>query len=323
MLCIFQCSMLSTLFLIIPTYLYYRPNHICAHLGLSCTATLLNLRINLLTRCGDIELNPGPKLTLNICHLNARSILAYNDDCKIAEIQSLAEELEFDIISISETWLTNSTPNHLIHIQGFQKPVRKDAGCGAGVAVYFSNNVAFKPRPDLESHNIQSLWFEVYCKTAKPLLFSVYYRPPGQLAVDRNYFIETFSESLGNNTLSQASCTLIMGDFNDRCPTWSGDHSKSELKYKLVNTIDDYGFTQLIDQPTRILSDGSMGNCLDLIITDNPSQVKQYEVLSPILNNDHCVTWASISITPPSTHAQSRTIWDLEKGDYENLIDAL
>ena len=63
----------------------------------------------LLSKCGDIESNPGP---IRFCHLNARSLLSDVDtNLHIQHQYSLLDEIyetliyrsEFDIIAISET----------------------------------------------------------------------------------------------------------------------------------------------------------------------------------------------------------------------------
>ncbi len=71
----------------------------------------------LLLRSGDIESNPGP---LRFCHLNARSLLSDVDITQHIQHQySLLDEIyetlvyrsDFDIIAVSETWLSDNVPN--------------------------------------------------------------------------------------------------------------------------------------------------------------------------------------------------------------------
>ena len=53
--------------------------------------------------------------TLCICHINARSILAFNEDSgdnqfKMDEIrQILVDQMKYSLIAVSETWLTANT----------------------------------------------------------------------------------------------------------------------------------------------------------------------------------------------------------------------
>ena len=85
--------------------------------------TLVTLR-KLLLRTGDIEANPAPSGTVTrsdlcIIHLNARSIKN-----KIDLIE--AEANQFDIITVSETWLSQIDMNTSIHLTNFHPPIRRD-----------------------------------------------------------------------------------------------------------------------------------------------------------------------------------------------------
>ena len=109
---------------------------------------------------------------LKLCNLNARSLLAYSNDfrsnsVKMDEIRFvLSKSFKYDIIAISETWLTESTqndsselylPNYTIISKDRQNPNSR----GGGVAFYVSNNIKAVPRLDLWNDNIELLWLEI------------------------------------------------------------------------------------------------------------------------------------------------------------------
>ena len=79
-----------------------------------------------------------------MCHLNIRSLLAKDDNSntsKFDELTSFAVANDFDIIGISETWLSEAIKNEDIVIAGFQSPIRKDRNRhGGGIAVYVSDD---------------------------------------------------------------------------------------------------------------------------------------------------------------------------------------
>ena len=88
----------------------------------------------LLLKCGDIHPNPGPPKPLSFCHLNAQSLLSGVDitrhipaqHSKLDEIFSvLALDRDFDIIAISETWLTPCIDSDEIKLEGYQLPFRQ------------------------------------------------------------------------------------------------------------------------------------------------------------------------------------------------------
>ena len=97
-------------------------NVLPATIGTACY-TLVTLR-KLLLRAEDIEANPGPsridtRSELCIIHLNARSI-----ENKIDLIE--AEASQFDIITVSKTWLSQINMNTSIHLTKFHPPIRRD-----------------------------------------------------------------------------------------------------------------------------------------------------------------------------------------------------
>ena len=78
----------------------------------------------LLHLAGDVHPNNGPKNTskiteLSIIHVNVRSLRNKSD--------ILARDAtNHDIITISETWLSDRVDNDEISIAGFQQPIRRD-----------------------------------------------------------------------------------------------------------------------------------------------------------------------------------------------------
>ena len=72
----------------------------------------------LLVLAGDVEVNPGPlrNLTLNIGHINARSL---NVEDKFDEISTLVLDQNLDIFAVSETWLNHSIASDSLSIDGF------------------------------------------------------------------------------------------------------------------------------------------------------------------------------------------------------------
>lgn len=104
----------------------------------------------LLMLCGDVHPHPGPTTwlsSLSICHANIRSIRGQE---KFSQVSC---ELggNFDIITLSESWLSNRDKSNDYRIAGYQSPFRRDradnSGYG-GVMAYVSSNIACKRRDD-------------------------------------------------------------------------------------------------------------------------------------------------------------------------------
>ena len=97
---------------------------------------------------GDIHENPGPNnwTDVSICHVNIRSLRG--DPDKLDQIACGLGD-KYDIITISETWLTSSCQTSRLTLPGFQLPHRKDRpndhGYG-GVLVWPSIKLVAKQR---------------------------------------------------------------------------------------------------------------------------------------------------------------------------------
>ena len=142
---------------------------------------------------GDVESNPGPasiNMTsktrqyhsflksrgLKIAHLNIRSILGKMDILKIS-----LNENSFDILTISETWLTSNRSDDEISIPGYSL-TRNDRieKHGGGTFAFVKNTIPYKIRVDLQNKNIESTVIEITRQKSKSLFILTIYRAPGQ-----------------------------------------------------------------------------------------------------------------------------------------------
>lgn len=78
---------------------------------------------------GNVHPNPGPVTDqgdISICHINIRSLKAPN---RMAHIRcDIAPN--FDIITLSETWLSKNNVDENYLLSGFQTPFRRDRVLG-------------------------------------------------------------------------------------------------------------------------------------------------------------------------------------------------
>ena len=89
----------------------------------------------LLLKCGDFQPNPGPQRNISVCHTNIRSLLAGVDlskdiqsqNSKLDEVYAcLAVDNNYDIITLSKTWLSSRIDSNDISFPGYQLPFRSD-----------------------------------------------------------------------------------------------------------------------------------------------------------------------------------------------------
>ena len=133
----------------------------------------------LLYQSDDIEKNPGPNSAsstesddsfqfpplqgnLSMVHYNVQSLASKTD---IIE----PELTNFDIISLTETWLNDSISNEDLKFNEFQDPFRRDriGDSHGGVIVYVKRGIPSKRRLDLELVNIECVWIEIIVKNKK------------------------------------------------------------------------------------------------------------------------------------------------------------
>ena len=170
--------------------------------------------------CGDIHPNPGPQGTdFSICHANIRSIRNPEKVDHIAN--SLAED--YDIITLSETWLQRASPDSQLALKNFQQPFRRDrvddSGYG-GVLAWVSNEIVAKRRKDLELKDLEAMWLEIRVRNHKLLLCTVY-RPPNS-SPD---FWDMLQESIDLARATTVNSLVITGDLNSDPNSLQEDHT--------------------------------------------------------------------------------------------------
>ena len=203
--------------------------------------------------------------------------------------QQLTDENAYGIICVSETHIDNTVPDSDIHIPWYNNYRKDRSRHGGGVCCYISDHLVAKRRFDLEIDGIELIWIEIRLKYCK-MLIGTFYRPPGMSSDEVEFFISTFQELLNKSLSVGCKQTEILGDFNDRCPTWREYHKESEIHNKLVYLADINDTTQIIDEPTR------GPNLPDLIFTSSNNNIIESGTDDPPDPSlDHDVVFVSIS----------------------------
>ena len=162
----------------------FKPFSLCKF-QCGCLFVLVTLLGLLILLSGNVEINPGPSndLSLNIGHINARSL---RSEDKFEEIVSLVLDLKLDIFAVSETWLNDPVSADSLQIPSFSPMFRLDRSNGrraGGVALYISSSLVAKRKLDLEKVGIELLWVEIELKRHS-FICGVCYRPPSSTSVD-------------------------------------------------------------------------------------------------------------------------------------------
>ena len=103
---------------------------------------------------------------VKIGHLNTRSLLK-----KIDEIKILIHQNSFDILAISETWLSDKIPNELVNIPGFNVYRKDRPSHGGGVLIYIKETLPHTYCPDLTNfNNTEVVWVRIDNKSSPSFL---------------------------------------------------------------------------------------------------------------------------------------------------------
>lgn len=190
---------------------------------------------------------------LKVAHLNIWSLLP-----KINYIRNII--LQYDILTLSETWLSSNVSNTSISISNYNL-IRKDRdNRGGGVAAYVHKSLNFK----LINSNalIEQLWFSLKLKSST-YVFGVIYRSPSL-----NY--KTFIDEL---EISFTLCTSVsdkiicLGDVNINMLFPSNPPTKYFIEF-----LKCFNLTQHISEPTRT-AQGSV-SLIDIILSSDSALVK-------------------------------------------------
>ena len=209
---------------------------------------------------------------LHFIGLNARSLLP-----KVSELRLFSQKVKPATISVSETWLDDSITDAEIELPGYSLERKDRNRQGGGVCLYIRNDLAYNRRSDLDTFDIESVWIHIHLPKTKPILIASVYRPPNQTD-----FLSTLEELL--KTTEPSEETYILGDINI-CLS----KSNIGLAKSYMNLLNNNGFTQLIDEPTRIAQKASI---LDHIMCNCSEKVSQSGVL-PIGFSDHFLTFCT------------------------------
>ncbi|XP_074635839.1 uncharacterized protein LOC141894176 [Acropora palmata] len=264
-----------------------------------------------LTKNAQITVHKNQKKLLEINHLNAEFFKCRQH---FIETKQLALERDFDILTISETWLNSSVSNSVVEIPGYQVYRLDRLGkAGTGVCAYVKSTLKVKVLKDLtemSESGLHQLWIQVQNKKLRSLLVCVVYRPPeiGTACLE-NELLPKYIEALSRN-----KDIVVTGDLN--CDLLS-NNPRGEALLSFCAIVNA---TQLIHKATRVTE--SSRSLLDVILVSDPVLVKSSGVLE-ITINDHFLVHVVISLRPPKeapTYIVTRSFRNYKADQFANDI---
>ncbi len=259
---------------------------------------------SLLVIAGDIELNPGPPLSL--WHSNVRGL-------NVEKMQALATEVQskFDIIAITETLLSTASQTTL-NLQGYQPILRRDRAQGhepgGGIALYLSDSLVATRKNLFELPDLETLCVEITIKHHKVLL-CVCYRPPNA----RVKFWDDFQDTYDLIRNAGYQNIVITGDLNADPNTANG----TKLKF----FVNSNSLNMHVNEPTRLTEHSA--TILDQFISTPILSIDNVQVTTPLATSDHCQISCTLSLTLPKQPCHTRLIWSYNRADWEGLNNAI
>jgi hypothetical protein len=220
--------------------------------------------------------NPGKAIT--ILYTNAQSIIS-----KIDELKATSQDLDPDIILLTETWCNNSIENTALALENYTLEIdlRRDRcdtanGVGGGLLVYSKQAMKILP-----SDKFQNSRFNQYCTfrvatTSGSLDIVLIYRPPSSGIGNIAELCEMLRATKDN--------TIFIGDFNLPGVDWERGHAREAKGRELLETAVEEGLDQLVTFPTH-----TKGNILDLLLTNCSDKILDVSDVGRLGRSDHCM----------------------------------
>ena len=161
------------------------------------------------------------------------SMVHYNVQSLANKIYLIKPELtNFDIISLTETWLNGSISNEDLTFNEFQIPFRRDrvGNRHGGVIVYVKRDIPCKRRIDLEIINVEYIWIEISLRNKNVLIGPI--------------VLSDIENSIGLASDTGIAEIVVMGDFNLNM-------LHQHIQTKIKNICQTFNFTQIINEPAH------------------------------------------------------------------------
>ncbi|XP_071480876.1 uncharacterized protein [Diadema antillarum] len=249
-------------------------------------------------------------LTVNCCSLRG----------KTAEFKAALQYVNPDIICGTESWLQGIKPgldpgkdaikNSEVFPSSYQIYRNDRDGCGGGVFIGVQQEVMCSELPNAVTE-CEINWTKIQLPRSAEAYFGVFYMPHRSL-LD----VKRLDESLKKFQGKENKTIVIAGDFN--CPdidwqtlTLRHNAQDREVQQALIDLSLEHGLVQIHNQATRY------DNILDIVLTNNPTQVKSSYSIPGI--SDHAMVVTDFDMKPAIAKIPRRKIYKYSQADWEEV----
>ena len=280
----------------------------------------------------DIELNPGPPHMnnnfsggfLSFCNWNLNT-LSKDDFYRITLLEAHNTEYNYDIISLCETSLNDSTqvPENALPGYKFHSCNHPSGDRNGGVGIFYKETLPLRIRDDLSFDEVivSELIFG-----HKKIFFTVLYRNPRTKAQSPEFDIFLLDlENLYKKIKDEKPySSFFTGDFNGHSQSWYPQGDTNAEGEQLDNLFSNLNLTQIISEPTHFMRETCKPSCIDLIVTDQPNIVLDSgvrESLDPTVK--HQIIFCKINFKIPPLPKHSRKIWHFNRANHDLINRAI
>ena len=240
------------------------------------------------------------------------------------ELELFCNEHNVDILGLSETWCKNTHTDRLLKIDSLPKLFRRDRNdrIGGGLALYATDDINIRRLNEYEPTDSEIMCFEFQLpnKYNKFVFLCLCYRPQDRNIMDFCADLLDIHDSIQDKDYYNI---MYMGDFNSKHTDWcSTDRTNIEGSI-LKAVLDQNGYNQLVNFPTRFDTVNNRSSCLDFIITNGASFVDNIQKYGPIANCDHIPVTFNVDAKTPKLKCYKRHVWNFKKGDFVKLNDLI
>lgn len=219
---------------------------------------------------------------------------------KIHELQSLVAGDRYEVVAITETWLTSAVNDHEIlprHFSVHRKDREETAPGvrGGGVLLAVDSDIPSRRRADLEADDGEILVCELGNSSQQRLALVLCYRPP---VSDSASFIDSLETTLNQVSLHYSSF-FVLGDFNYPHINWN-DNDRIDDFSLMMNT---FFLSQVNDVPSN-----AHNNVLDLMFTNTPNTITDVTDVHADFPTDHTVLSCTLALSRPTARAPAREV---------------
>ena len=261
--------------------------------------------------------SPVPHDKFTVVHYNINSITA---EGRIEALADVCKTLNISVLILTETKLHCSIPSNILTIPGYHDPIRHDrlvnGRHGGGTMMYISDTLAYKHQDRKQSAHYEHLWVDILTCN-KVIAINALYRPPNESAENHTHFIETSNSILQSFTQHEADVRIVSSDLNwGNCFSVDPILPFKPLDNEASQVFSSFGFTQVIDVPTRVTHDTT--SLIDLVFVDSMQYVEEFGTLPQIA--DHDGTLLCLNITQQQNKIKQKKVFDYKNTDIDGLI---